>query len=58
MTQSARNLLASCDIDQNVWELSCKLKCEGSDYTDVPATAVNCDLLWNVAGCCVYLCGK
>lgn len=38
--------------------MSCKLKREGSDYTDVPATAVNCDLLWIVVGCGVLLCGK
>jgi hypothetical protein len=45
MIQSARNLLTSCDRDQNVREVNCKLKCDGSDCTDVPATAVNCDLL-------------
>ena len=50
--------MTSCDSDQNVWEVSCKFKCEGNDYADVPATAVNCDSLWNVVGCGVYLCGK
>ena len=58
MIQSAGNLLTSCDSDQNVWEASCKLKCEVSEYADMPATAVNCDLLWNVVGFGVYVCGK